>query len=109
MSETWTQRMNKALTHLGETDEQEAQLRSLVEKNKKKMEATFKIVASANLGTVIEKEARAYEHENYKTVSAAYFLSLTEHGKLKNERATDSITIDVWRSLNAARNKGQIV
>ena len=101
--------MNKALTHLGETDELEAQLKSLAEKKKKKAEATFKIIAAASSGTVLEREAKASEHESYKTAEAAYFTALTEHGSLKNQRSTDSITIDVWRSLNAARNKGQIV
>ena len=101
--------MNKALTHLGETDEDEAKLKTAVERAKKKMDAEFKIIGSTALGTVIEKEAAAYRHETYKSSAAAYFTALTEHGKLKNERSTDSITIDVWRSLNAARNKGQIV
>ena len=101
--------MNKALNHLGETDEKEAHLKTLAEKAKKQAEATFKTIAAASGGTVLEREAAALKHESYKTAEAAYFTALTEHGSLKNQRSTDSITIDVWRSLNAARNKGQIV
>ena len=109
MTKSWTKRMEEALTHLGETDEKEAQLRVLAEKSKKKMESQFKIIAAAFSGSVLERESHAYRHDQYKSSAAAYFLALTEWTKLKNERSTDSITIDVWRSINAARNKGQIV
>jgi len=38
-----------------------------------------------------------------------YFKALRNFEAMKNERARNVIVIDVWRSLNAARNKGQIV
>jgi len=28
---------------------------------------------------------------------------------MKNKRITQTIIVDVWRSLNAGRNKGQII
>lgn len=110
LASTWTSRMNEALRLLAESDEQEAELRTLVEKSKKSMDAKFKTIAAhSGKKIVLEREAYALEHAEYQTTEAAYLNALTQHGKLKNERATHVITIDVWRSLNAARNKGQIV
>ncbi len=109
MSETWTQKMEGSLQRLAETDEQEAQLNGLKEKLKSKAKAKHSLLASSYKGTVLERESFADNHEGYKSADAAYFIALIEHGKLKNERTTCVITIDVWRSLNAARNKGQIV
>ena len=103
-------RVETALIRLAESDEQEAELRSLVEKTKEECKAKFIVIAAAEKeGTVMQREAVAYKHESYKSTQAAYYNALTEHGKVKNQRAHEVIVIDVWRSLNAARNKGQIV
>lgn len=104
-----TERLQQALTYLAETDEQEAKLKALVEKNKRKMDAMFTTIAAHTKGTVLEREAAAYGHADYISARDAYLLALSEHGAVKNKRATECIIVDVWRSLNAARNKGQIV
>lgn len=101
--------MQTALQHLAETDEEEALRRVELEKAKKAMEAVFDAVAAAAEGTVLERHAAARENEKYKAREQDYFRALYAHSALKNARATDVITVDVWRSLNAARNKGQIV
>jgi len=103
-------RVEDALKYLAETDYQEAELRAEVEGNKKSMDAKFKTLAAySGKKTVLDKEAFAYKHEEYLASEAAYLRSLTEHGAIKNERHRNELVIDVWRSINAARNKGQIV
>jgi hypothetical protein len=37
-----------------------------------------------------------------------YFTALQEFLAMKNKRSTESIVVDVWRSLNSSRNKGNI-
>jgi hypothetical protein len=102
-------RVEDALKFLAETDEQEAKLKALVEKTKEKMKSVFKIVAAASSGTVLEKEGKAYKHPDYESSADAHFTAIAQHQQLMNERKRQVLIIDVWRSLNAARNKGQIV
>ena len=102
-------RVGQALTRLAETDEQEAELRALVEKTKEQAKSMFTVIAASSSGTVLEREAAAYKHEDYKSAKAAEFNAIAQHQQVKNERAREVIVIDVWRSINSARNKGQIV
>ena len=102
-------RMEMSLKYLAETDEKCAQLKTLSEREKLKAKAIWGAVASRASGTVLEREASAENHEDYQSAMAAHFNALTEFEAMRNKRATESIVIDVWRSLNAARNKGQIV
>jgi len=102
-------RMENALHFLATSDETEAQLHSLYESNKNKTRAKFDTVAAySEGGNEAKRNAAAYEHEDYKSAKAAELLALTEWCALKNRRSTANMLIDVWRSLNAARNKGQI-
>ena len=103
-------RVEDALGYLAKTDYSEAELRAEVEGNKKALDAKFKILAAySGKKTVLDKEAYAYKHEEYLAAEAAYLRSLTEHGAIKNERSRNVLVIDVGRSINAARNKGQNV
>lgn len=103
------ERLEKALTYLAETDEQEADLKANADGAKRAMDAVFAMVAAHSQGTVLEREAAAYESKRYQDAESHYLCCLAEHGAIKNKRATETILIEVWRSLNAARNKGQIV
>jgi hypothetical protein len=102
-------RLEKALTYLASTDREEADLFADAERKKKAMESMFTTIAAHSEGTVIQREAKAYEHSRYEEARDAYLAALSEHRAMKNKRSTESILIEVWRSLNAARNKGQIV
>ena len=103
-------RVEQALEALANTDETEAQLKAGVEKAKEKMKATFSIVAAAQTsGTVAQREAAAYKNQQYQDAANAYFTYIAQHQQVMNERKREVLVIDVWRSLNSARNKGQIV
>jgi hypothetical protein len=103
------ERMELSLKYLAETDEQFAELKAAVERTKIKAKAIWGAIASRASGTVLERESTADNHEAYESAMAAHFTALKEFEHIKNKRATECIVIDVWRSLNAARNKGQIV
>jgi hypothetical protein len=103
------ERMEQSLRYLAETDEQFADLKTAVERTKMKAKAIWGAIASRASGTVLERESTADNHDSYDTAMAAHFTALKEFEHIKNKRVTETIVIDVWRSLNAARNKGQIV
>ena len=105
-----SERMERALQFLAESDETEAQLRSLFEDKKHEAKSKFDVIAAySDGGNEAKRNAAAYKHEEYKSAKAAELLALTEWGTLKNRRTTADKLIDCWRSMNAARNRGQIV
>ena len=104
-----TQRMELALKFLAETDEDCARLRA----DHARAEYMAKSVRNTNFaaadGTVADRNAAAENSPEYEAAKLAEFQAFQEYEAMKNKRATESIVIDVWRSLNSARNKGQIV
>ena len=103
-------RMEQALRYLAETDETDAYHKAHVaraeHKAKKIKEAMF---LHSDKKTVADRQADAADSEEYDAAMANYFEAVREFQHVRNKRTTETIVIDVWRSLNAARNKGQIV
>jgi len=110
MMDNWTlERVEKALKYLAETDELEAELKSEVEGAKKMRDSMFTTIAAHASGTVLEREAAAYESDKYEQAENRYLDALSKHGTVKNKRHRADQTIDIWRSINSARGKGQVV
>lgn len=103
------ERVEKALQYLAETDAEEAEYKAEVEAAKRFMDETFKTIAAASDGTVLQKEAAAGNDQIYKDAKTRYILAIAKHGAVKNERHRNELVIDVWRSINSARNKGQVI
>jgi len=103
------ERVEQALQYLAETDVREAEYKAEVESAKRAMDEIFKTIAAASDGTVLQKEAKAGNSEQYKEAKVRYIESIGNHGAVKNERHRNELIIDVWRSINSARNKGQII
>lgn len=104
-----TKRMEQALTYLAETDDKAAYHKAHVARTEYKAKAIKQSVFLHCTGTVAERTALADKSEQYKEAMSAYFEALREFEHVRNKRATEAIVIDVWRSVNSARNKGQIV
>jgi hypothetical protein len=104
-----TERMEAALRYLAETDEQFAELKTAVERNKMKAKAVYSAIYLRSDGTVDERKSKAEKGEDHQAAMQAYFTALKEMEHIRNKRGTESILIDVWRSLNSSRNKGQVV
>jgi hypothetical protein len=102
-------RLQKALTYLAETDEPAAALRADVERAEFKAKALRDTVFLHVEGTVAERNSTAGTHSTYYDAMEVYFAALKASEAMKNKRATESIVIDTWRSLNSGRNKGNIV
>jgi hypothetical protein len=98
--------LEAALKRLAATDDLSAELHTKVERAEFKAKAIKDAVFLRSEGTAGERSALAGASTDYQSAMDEYFTALQAHEALKNERARKVIVIDVWRSLNSARNKG---
>lgn len=101
-------RLQKALTYLAETDEPSAKARAYVkglEQQRKTVKAFAFLSAS---GTMAEKEAKAYASPEYEEVTQAIENAVADAELYFNKRSTEMLIVEVWRSVNAGRRKGNI-
>lgn len=104
-----TKRMEQALTYLAETDDKAAYHKAHAARTEYKAKSIRQAMFLRHSGTVAERQALAESSDEYQEALATYFEALREYEHVRNKRATEAIVIDVWRSVNSARNKGQIV
>lgn len=95
-----------ALKRLAATDDLVAELHTKAERAEFKAKAVKDAIFLRSEGAVGERNAIAGAHPDYEAAMEFYFAALQAHESLRNERARKIIVIDVWRSLNSARNKG---
>lgn len=98
-------RLTKALVYLAETDERAAELCADMERAEYKSKAVRDAVFLAESGTVAERTAKAGTSEHYQQSLAEYFTAVQAYNAVKNKRQTESLVIDVWRSMNANRRQ----
>lgn len=102
--------MEKALDFLAESDYEYARLKAL-HNGLLQQRPTIKAMAfmKSREGPIAQREHMAAIDFQYQKHLEKIELAEVEMLTLQNQRRTNEITIDCWRSLNAARNKGQIV
>lgn len=100
-------RMEQALKRLAETDEECAALRADMERAEWKAKRTKSAVFLHSEGSVAVRNALAETSTETETAYEKYFSAMREHDKLKNERATEVIVFEAWRSLNSNRRQAQ--
>jgi hypothetical protein len=100
------ERLEQALGRLAKTDALSAELHMKMERAEFKAKAVKDAVFLRKEGSVAERQAFAGTSEEYATAMDDYFTALQAHDTIKNERAREVLVIEVWRSLNSARNKG---
>jgi hypothetical protein len=102
------ERVEKALTYLAETDLPAAEAKARA----KALEAYGKTVKAFGLleanGTVAEREAKALISEKYAEFLDDYERAVIEDAHFANKRATESGIVEVWRSCQANRRKGNV-
>ena len=101
-----TERMEKALSYLAETDETCANLRADMERAEFKAKAIRDALFMRLTGTVAERTAQAGEKAEYHEAMNRYFGFVSAYESVKNKRSTESIVCECWRSLNANRRQG---
>ena len=103
-------RMTAALKYLADTDEDCAELRADHARSKFRADSIHNaIFMSYDKGSVADRKARAETEPRYRDAKSAEFDAFLAYEAMKNKRITETIVIDTWRSLNSARNKGQII
>ena len=102
-------RLQAALTYLAETDEPCAQFRADHARAEFKAKSVRNVLFNGSMGTVAERNAKAETSKAYLDAKEEEFENFFQYEKMKNKRITETIVVDTWRSLNAGRNKGNIV
>ncbi len=100
------ERLEQALGRLAKSDALSAELHMKMERAEFKAKAVKDAVFLRSEGTAGERSARAGTDSTYTDAMNEYFAALQAYETLKNERAREVLVIEVWRSLNSARNKG---
>lgn len=100
------QRMEDALAYLSDTDEPCATLRADMERAEFRAKRTEQAVFKISDGTVAERTAIAKTSPDTEAAFEKYFEAMRDYHAMANRRATESIVIDTWRSLNANRRQG---
>ncbi len=103
-------RLQESLIYLAETDEPCAQRRADHARAEFKAKSVKNVLMKAiTKGSIPDRTAEAETDQAYLDAKAEEFQKFFEYEAMKNKRITETIVVDTWRSLNAGRNKGQII
>ena len=102
-------RLEEALKYISHTDEDSGRLDGLCKGLKRKEKIVFaQAFLNAQGGSVAEREAKARTSQEYRSFEMNYEEKEVEKDILQVKRLTEFTVIEVWRSLNSSRNKGNI-
>ena len=102
--------MEAALQFLADTDEDYARKQALYSGLDEQTKSVKAQIAQMSKGSsAAAKEMFALQSNEYKRHLTKVEDAHIDYLILKNQRSTQEKVIDCWRSLNSARNKGQIV
>lgn len=91
--------------YLSTTDEEAAQLRVDAERAEFKAKAMKDAIFMHREGTVAERTAYAGSAPEYLTAMSEYFDALRASDYVRNKRQTETLVVEVWRSINANRRQ----
>ena len=103
------ERLEKALVYLAESDETAAYHKAHVARTELRAKSIKNMVYLHSEGTVPERNAMAENSKEYQDAMDNYFEAIREYEFIRNKRQTESIVVEVWRSINSSRNKGNVV
>jgi len=102
-------RMEKALTFLAETSDQMAELDDEYRSAALAVKKIKAAVYVAESGGVEQRKALAENHPETLSAEQRESDAHLAYQKLKNKRDFEDKYIEVWRSVNSSRNRGNIV
>lgn len=102
------ERLSQALRYLAETDEQHAKAKAHMKGMEQQLKTIRAICYLRATGTQGERAEKAYSDQEYRDAVEQYENLVADYEILNNKRNTETLVIDVWRSLNSARTKGVI-
>ena len=105
------QRLEKALIYRAETDEDHAKLKTQVEYldwKKKKLKGDFITNKCSDILSLGVRGEKWYASEEYGKVIEEHKEVYEKFNIMDNKRKTEGIIIDLFRTLEASRRKGNI-
>lgn len=96
------------INFLAETDEVHAQLKAKTEAIKDAIKHAKGKFVTESKDSVSKAEAAFYASSEYKNAIDMMQKSNEKLFKLQNQRSTANLKIDVWRTLEASRRKGNV-
>lgn len=101
-------RLEQALTRLAQTDEQHADLKAEVLRAESAVEAVRDAVYLTETGSIEDRKAKARRAPQYQDAEERYFKATRDFAALSNKRAHEVMVVDVFRTLEASRRRGNI-
>lgn len=101
-------RLERALKYLAQTDETCASAKAEVERCAYRCKHARALEFQGADGSVEARKSSAETSQTVQTAEDNRIQAIITFEKLKAKRETESLVIDVWRSLNASRRTGNI-
>lgn len=101
-------RLEQALTRLAQTDEQHADLKAEVLRAESAVEAVRDAVYLTETGSIEDRKAKARQSPQYQDAETRYFKATRDFAALTNKRTHEVMVVDVFRTLEASRRRGNI-
>ena len=102
-------KVGKALHYLATTDVEYAKLTAKVKALDYRGKSIKALAYLEANGTVAERDATSLTSQAYRGFIEEYENTIADRETLAAHRKLAELNIDVWRSLNSARSKGQII
>lgn len=102
------ERLTKALTYLAQTDEPFAKAKALMIGYENQEKTVLARVFLEHDGTVAERDALARASSEFTQWREKYKESVYDYEIMRNKRNTESLIIEVWRSLEASKRMGNV-
>ena len=99
-------RAEKALRYLVDTDEPAAQAKANMERAEYAYKRAKEMVFIHAEGTVAERSATASMHPKTKEAHEQYVSAIALYSRMANQRDTERIVLDMWRTISANRRAG---
>ena len=104
------ERLTKALEYLAKTDESCARAHALmigIDRQTKTIEGQLFIQMPPEM-KVAEKDARVFASQTWVDHNEKYQNAVADYEIMRNRRDTAALIVEVWRSENANRRKGNL-
>lgn len=101
-------RLQKSLTYLAETDRSAAAAKAEMLGYEHQEKTVLGVEFLSATGTVAEREAKARTSAAYLEWRDKYEKAVLEYETLRTKRNTETLMVEVWRTLQANQRKGNI-
>ena len=102
------ERLTKALKYLAETDEPAARAKAYMIGIENQEKTILAVGFLAATGTVAERESNARTSAEFLQWQKTHEQAVYDFEIMRNKRNTETMIVEVWRSLNSNRRAGVV-